>query len=95
MGYEVMDEVTQEDLSWPTIIDKKINTISWSNVNFLEVPDISIVEYPFESNISVQIWYSINKPDNIAKRPINAFALYSRVLIQLILNMERYFNKII
>ena len=32
----------------------------------------------------------MNNPDNIANKPINAFALYSRACIQLILNIDKY-----
>ena len=86
----ICDDVTHEDLSCPTIIDKNINTISSLKVKGVEDPDI-IINVLLDSKINDHIWYSINKPDNIANKPINAFALYSRACIQLILNIDKYF----
>ena len=75
------------------MIDKKINTISWLKLYGLEAPAIEIVVWLFEEKIKDQIWYSINKPDNIANKPIKALALYSKAFIQLILNIEKYLDK--
>ena len=83
-------DVTHEDLSCPTIIDRKIKTIKNSKVVFSDEPDIW--GGLFGSKINDQIWYSIKSPENIANRPIRALPLYSSALIQLILNIEKYFN---
>ena len=91
----IWDDVTQEDLSCPTIIDKKIKIINLSKEKKSDVPDIEIGEWLLDSKINVHIWYSIKRPDNIANRPIRAFALYSSEWIQFILNIEKYFFKFI
>ena len=82
-------DVTHEDLSCPTIMDKKIKTIRNSKVTFDEP---SILGGLFGSKINDQIWYSIKSPENIANRPIRALPLYSSALIQFILNIEKYFD---
>ena len=82
-------DVTHEDLSCPTIMDKKIKTIRNSKVTFDEP---SILGGLFGSKINDQIWYSIKSPENIANRPIRALPLYSSELIQFILNIEKYFD---
>ena len=85
----IWEDVTHDDFNWPTIIDKKIKTIKKSKVTS-EVP--SIWGGPFDSKINDQIWYSMKSPENIANRPIRALPLYSSALIQLILNIEKYFD---
>ena len=85
----IWDDVIHEDLSCPTIMDKKIKTIRNSKVTS-DFP--SIWGGSLGLKINDQIWYSIKSPENIANRPMRAFPLYSSALIQLILNMEKYFD---
>ena len=91
----IWEDVTHDDFNWPTIIDKKIKIINFSNENNSEEPDIGIEALLLDAKIKDQIWYSINKPDKIANRPIRAFPLYSSAWIQFILNMDKYLNNVL
>ena len=51
----ICEDVTQEDLSCPTIIDKKIKIINCSKVNPSSDPEIGIVDMLFDSKIKDQI----------------------------------------